>query len=560
MPQRARETWDRLGRNNQIIVVVASFGLLIALIGFISWADTPDYVPLFSNLSAQDANAITEKLSAANVPYRITQGGAEIEVPQQDHDQWQMKLLSENLPAQTTATTSAGDDVLSGAHMGDTEAIQNLRILRSTEDQVAQTISSIGEVASATVHYAPANNDPLEDFHHSASAAVLLTLKPGQQLSDENVRAIVRLVQMSYTGLNDKDISVVDSDGNLLWDGTHTGGLQGDEFHKEERAMELQKRVDLQSLLDRDFGPHTSSVLVHLELNQNVIKQHNVVATAGAPVTKYDDSEKLTGQGSANGAPTPPVGMGGNMSGAGPGGNIPSYSASTSGANGNYTHDQTGETLQPDISTTDTQVAPGQIKRYDVSVMLDSTKFPASQLATVETAIQQIIQANIGYAPGVTNQNRLVTVTAVPFNHTAQTQAAAAAAAAMSAENERKMLTLLAPFLIMAVGLFLLARALRRTQVVPGDQLALAGAGGPNGLLGPGAALALTNGANGNANGELLEGQDGAIGLTGEGGPHTFEVIEEAFDSNLESILHLAKSKPEMVAVLLKAWLSDEAA
>ncbi len=551
MPQRARETWDRLGRNNQIIVAAVSLGLLVALIGFIAWANTPEYVPLFSNLSAQDANAITSKLSKANVPYRLTQGGTAIEIPDQYHDKWQMKLLSENLPAQGGTANSSVNSLLSSSHMGDTQAIQDLRIRQAMDSQVAHTITSIDGVSSASVHFAPANNDPLEVDHHSSSAAVFLTLKPGMQLSDENVRAVVRLVQMSYTGLSDKNISVVDSEGNLLWDGTRTSSMADDEFHKQERTMEMRKRTDLQNLLDRDFGPGTSSVLVHLELNQDQTRRHDVTTTPGAPVSKFDDTEKLAGAGSATGK-LPQVGMAGNMSGA-PSGGVPSYAAATSGPNGNYSHEQTGETLQPNVATTDTEVAPGQIKRYDVSVLLDSTRFTAAQLPTVEAAITQIIQANIGYVPNDTTGSRLVTVSAVPFNHIAEKQAAAAASAAAAAANMQKMMTLFAPFLVMAIGLFLLARALRKTKPVDDEesQLALPGGGALNGT-----ALLTADGVSP----DEIPVEPGAIALSSGTEPHTFERIEEAFDSDLESILHLARSKPEMVAQLLKSWIIEDAA
>ncbi len=552
MLQRVRETWDRLGRNNQIILAASVAGVVIAFVGFLAWASTPDYVPLFSNLSAQDANAITSKLSQAGVPYQITQGGSAIEVPAQDHDKWQMKLLSENLPAQSNnATANNSTDILSGGSIGDTQAIQDRRLLLALDQQVGGVISNMDAVQSATVTYAPSNNDPLVVDHHSASAAVFITLKPGQQLSDENVRAIVREVQMSYTGLTDKNISVTDSNGTLLWDGQHTGGLEGDEFHKQEIAMELQKRAMLQSLLDQDFGPNTASVLVHLELNQDVIKKHDVVTTPGAAVTKFDDTEKLTGQGTTTGK-MPQVGAAGNMSGAPGGPGVPSYAAATTSPNGNYSHEQTGETDQPNVSTTDTSVAPGQIKRYDVSVMLDSTKFQAAQLPTIEAAIKQLIQANIGYVANDPTQSRIVEVTAVPFNHSAQQAAAAAAAAATYSRNMQKVLSILAPFLIMVLGFLLLAKSLRKAAPqMQGGQLALAGAGaGPGGLM-------IAGGTDGVLPGG--EREAGAIALTGEPGePHTFEVIEEAFDSNLESILHLSRSKPEMVAVLLKSWLTEE--
>jgi flagellar biosynthesis/type III secretory pathway M-ring protein FliF/YscJ len=34
-------------------------------------------------------------------------------------------------------------------------------------------------------------------------------------------------------------------------------------------------------------------------------------------------------------------------------------------------------------------------------------------------------------------------------------------------------------------------------------------------------------------------------------------MFQEPYDAQLESILHLAKSKPEAVALLLRSWISD---
>ena len=109
MLNRVREGWERLGRTNQLTLVLTTVGVLVALIGFVAWASTPEYVPLFSKLSAQDANAIRDKLGESGVPYRLAQGGTTIEVPAQAVDEMQMKMLSQGLPQSSTAT--AGDDL-----------------------------------------------------------------------------------------------------------------------------------------------------------------------------------------------------------------------------------------------------------------------------------------------------------------------------------------------------------------------------------------------------------------------------------------------------------------
>ena len=118
------------------------------------------------------------------------------------------------------------------------------------------------------------------------------------------------------------------------------------------------------------------------------------------------------------------------------------------------------------------------------------------------------------------------------------------------------------PLLLIIVMLILLARGLKRT-VIPSRELALAGGGGS--IAGYGrnsmqtAGLDMTVGQNDSNEMILADGEmPKVIGVNSGENVHTFEVIEEAFDANLESIMHLAKSKPETIARLVKSMMSED--
>ncbi|HZO87558.1 MAG TPA: flagellar basal-body MS-ring/collar protein FliF [Chthonomonadaceae bacterium] len=559
MIQRARELWEGLGRQNQIVLVVSSLGVLIALIGFIAWASTPEYVPLFSNLSAQDANAISDKLKEGNIPFRLQQGGTAIEVPAQYRDEMRMKIMSQGLPAQSTATL--GYELLDkGSTFGQTQPMEAMTLLRAKEGEISKSIMSLQQVASATVHVAPADDSPFVPDKHPASASVFVQLKPGQTLSDENVRAIVRLVQMSYTGLADKNITVVDGQGDLLFDGTRTGaGDLTDERMKQQHQLAQAKRSELQTALDNTIGPKKAVVLVNVELNadQQEIKTDSV--EPGAVTSKTTDTEELKGAGSVRGgtpgtnqnvAPNAPI-----AGGAAPG--VPNYVA-TNNSDGNYKHEQTTATSEPSRTVKHTIVGPGRIEKLTVSALVD-TKVPPDQVAS----IKQILETAIGVIPG--DATRQVSIAQISFDRSSEAAEAKAEAAARSAENWSRLLGLGVPLAIMALTFLLLARALRKPAPrLAGEQLALAGAGA--GSLG-----GITVGADSR---ELALAPDGTpvpgqtveavtaegipIGLPVGSGPKTYDVIEEAFDASMESILHLTRSKPEMVAVLIKSWIAEE--
>src|SRR5947209_11930636 len=55
--------------------------LCLGLAGIVWWAAQPEYRALYTGLSIDEAAAITNKLQAKGVPFRLTAGGTTIMVP-----------------------------------------------------------------------------------------------------------------------------------------------------------------------------------------------------------------------------------------------------------------------------------------------------------------------------------------------------------------------------------------------------------------------------------------------------------------------------------------------
>ncbi|MCU0579828.1 MAG: flagellar M-ring protein FliF, partial [Desulfobacterota bacterium] len=75
--------------------------LLVATIGFgtlIFWNSRPDFQVLFSNLSAEDAGDITQKLKEKKIPYELSYGGTAVQVPREQVYDLRLALATEGLP------------------------------------------------------------------------------------------------------------------------------------------------------------------------------------------------------------------------------------------------------------------------------------------------------------------------------------------------------------------------------------------------------------------------------------------------------------------------------
>ena len=223
--------------------------------------------------------------------------------------------------------------------------------------------------------------------------------------------------------------------------------------------------------------------------------------------------------------------------------------------------------MMPSKTETDTHTGQGKIEKLTVSVLLDSNQYKdPAVLASTQATVKQTVETYIAADPADTTHARLVSVAAVPFDRSQELADAKLGEQQHRSELIRQLAGLLVPFAIMGIALFLLARALRRPSLVPPSQMpALAGAGAGMGALPPMPSLLLDEDGVpmpgqrvGNAT-EEMNLDDGPIGLSnGLSAPRTFEVIEEQFDAHLESILHMTRSKPDMVAMLVKSWVNEE--
>src|SRR5262245_49884221 len=92
------EFWRRLGVNQKVTLVLSTTVIGGATIGLLVWSSRPDYVLLYSNLSAEDAWSVVEGLNKQGVPYKFSQNGSAIHVPSKDVYRLRISLAASGIP------------------------------------------------------------------------------------------------------------------------------------------------------------------------------------------------------------------------------------------------------------------------------------------------------------------------------------------------------------------------------------------------------------------------------------------------------------------------------
>ncbi len=539
MLERVREWWQTSDRQTRLIAVASAAGLVIVMIALSFWATQPEWDVLYTGLSPSDSGAIVARLKQAKVPYRLSAGGSTIEVPARNRDEMLLSLAAEGLPNQGTL----GYSRLEKLGFGTTQAVEQETTRIAHEEALQNTISRLQPVAGARVHITPAIDSPFVGEKKPAKASVMVDLKPGQQLTREQIASIVFLVSRSVAGLSPENVSVVDEYANLLWDGSQASdmapGVASNKLELERAYAETIQR-QLQQQLDAVLGPGKSrlTVTAELDLDREEVNQKQIETGPdgqGTPVSETRTEETVRGA-------TP--------RGAGATAGVPTYPTTPAGAPGEYKHSSTTTNYEVGQSTIHRVKTPGRVVRMSVAAMVDSS-VPQEQVDKVRT----FLEGAVGADQSDPNRRFRVIVESIPFDNTLAKEAEAARKQFASRQLIDTALRYL-PLAMLLIVLLLLARALRPARVAQtpeGMVMSLPGGSVPEEAAG-------TEGADGELPQQGAAGMAQSTRRTDELPAEDVEItpIRERVDVNLESVIRLADQKPEKVAMLIKGWLAED--
>ena len=244
------------------------FGLLLSLVIIISgaiffWAQQDEQVLLFGNLNSDNANAIVQKLDEKNIDYQISNGGNAIYVPSDKVHALRLELASYG----GGNTDSKGYELFDSQSLGMTDFMQQVNQKRALEGELQRSLNSLTQVKNSRIHLVLQERSPFEESSVEASASVILTLEPGNRLSNNQTAGIASLISGSVEGLSPNSVVILDQLGNRLSDDADrdSGGDMGNIQMQIKQKSEAYLTEKGQSMLDRVLGAGNSIVRVSVE-------------------------------------------------------------------------------------------------------------------------------------------------------------------------------------------------------------------------------------------------------------------------------------------------------
>jgi flagellar M-ring protein FliF len=440
MPPQITAFFARLGSGikgfsaaQRTLAIIGVAVLVLGTVALTSWLAKPAYTPLFSGLKDTDANGIVEQLRKDNVPYEIANGGSTILVPEEKVYDERLKAAAAGLPS----AAATGYSLLDKLGVTSSEFQQSVTYKRALEGELATTIQAMDGVKTAAVRLAIPEKSVFVDKTPDATASVFVETQPGTTLSPDKVQAVVHLTSAAIENLKPANVSVVDSQGNVL--STVGGGAAGS---SSKQAAEYQERTtdSVKAVLDSVVGPGNATVAVAADVTGESAQQRSETFTAAADVPALSESTKSETY----------TGTGGGAAGVLGPDNI----AVPGGTNGNGTFDSTDSTKNNAVNkvTEDRIIPQGAVKRQTISVAINQAAAAGVNLASVRA----LVTSAAGADPA---RGDVVTVEVLPFN-TAAADNAAASLAEAKAEAEAAQQGELMKTLVIAGSILLAALAL----------------------------------------------------------------------------------------------------
>ncbi|EJN08287.1 flagellar basal-body MS-ring/collar protein FliF [Herbaspirillum sp. YR522] len=236
--------YARSPQGRRILLIIAAAATVALMIGIWMWSQKIEYRVLFSNFNDRDGGAIVASLQTMNVPYKYSDGGSAILVPENMVHDARLKLAAQGLPK----GGNVGFEVMENQKLGVSQFLEQVNFQRALEGELARSVQSLSSVQSARVHLALPKASVFVRDQQKPTASVVLSLYPGRFLDGQQVSAIVHLVASSVPELSPKAVTIVDQNGNLLSDTTkqaQTNTLDPTQLkYVQDMQQDIVKRVE----------------------------------------------------------------------------------------------------------------------------------------------------------------------------------------------------------------------------------------------------------------------------------------------------------------------------
>jgi flagellar M-ring protein FliF len=348
-------TWKQM-----LSLVLAAAAVIGGLTVFSRWNRERDFRPLYSSLAPEDAAPVLAKVRESGSEFRLSDNGSVVLVPSARVAELRLLMAGAGLPK----SGRIGFELFDKTTFGMSDFTEQVNYHRALEGELERSVMSLAEVEQARVHITFPKDSLFLDSRQPAKASVLVKLRPGAQLSAQNVAAICQLTASAVDGLLPEAVAVVDMRGNLLNRARKSGSP--DDPEPSEATLEYRQKLEhdilakidstLEPLLGADKFRATASVDCDFSSAEQSEETYDPNKSVMVSSQKTED---ISGGAVASGVP-------------GTASTLPRPAARPAGGGNTVTRRTENISYQSSHTVRHVREPQGTVKRMSVSLLVDS--------------------------------------------------------------------------------------------------------------------------------------------------------------------------------------------
>ncbi len=412
---QVRQLISALSIRQRIAIVCAALLAVGAMLSLSHWSKESDFKPLYSNLAAEDAGAVVQKLKESGTDFRLSENGTTVLAPSARVAELRLELASAGLPK----SGRIGFELFDKTNFGATEFAEHVNYRRALEGELERSIMSLSSVEQARVHLTFPKDSVFLESRQSGKASAILRLRPGAKLLPQNVSALTNMIASAVEGLTPEAVTLLDTRGNLL-SLPKRAGTEPDSLQPSDATIEFKQKLEnnllakvnatLEPLLGA--GRYRTGVSVDCDFTSGEQSEETLDPNKSVMITSQK-TEDATSPAASSGAP-------------GTASNLPRPPGRTGYGSGGVSRKTENITFQTSRVVRHMRLPQGTVKRISLSVLVDhelkwegaGKKLKRTLVPPTPEKLKTIRDLVSGIAGLSTERGDLLVVETLPFEST----------------------------------------------------------------------------------------------------------------------------------------------
>ena len=270
---KLKETVEKMSKKMRILVIAAIVVIIASSVLIAVALNKVNYVPLYTGLAASEAGQIASMLDEQGVEYKVENTDTILVAEERVND------LRISFAAQGYPQTGLSYDIFSSSSFGSTDVETQVRLQYQLQENLRTTINAMNKIEdSIVIVNLPTKSSYVSSSNRTeATAAVMLSVTPGQTLTNTEARAIAEFIMKSIPTLKMDNISIVDAGMNIYDVSDEAAKLPSTAYSATQQELAENMKAVLADQVLRVLEPSLGSgnvavsVNLHLDFDETTV-------------------------------------------------------------------------------------------------------------------------------------------------------------------------------------------------------------------------------------------------------------------------------------------------